>query len=91
MRLVCVLLCAMGVVLASAAAVAVSPAARLPSGAVIDLNTNVLIEPDGDHHQLSNAQVRQRLQQAEKARARQADQSTGVHAKAAVMVQEQSK
>lgn len=90
MRLVCLLLCALGVVLASTVAFAVSPAVRLPAGAVINLNTNVLIEPDGDHHQLSDAQVRQRLQQAAKARAGQADQSAGVHAKASVTVQEQS-
>lgn len=90
MRLICFLLCAIGVVLTGTVALAVSPAARLPSGAVIDLNRNVLIEPDGDHRQLSATQVRQHLQHAAEVRAQRARQSAGARVPLPSAAQEQS-
>lgn len=68
MRLFIVSVCAVVVLMASAGALAVKPAAILPSGATVDLNTGVVTTVNGQHYKLSEAQLkrlRERLAEGE--------------------------
>lgn len=59
MRLTLLAPCMVAALLASAAAFAVKPAAQLPSGALVDLNTGRVTTAGGGHYQLSATRLRQ--------------------------------
>ncbi|MDN5865042.1 MAG: hypothetical protein L0I62_07480 [Gammaproteobacteria bacterium] len=57
MRLIILSLCAGILLLASASALASRPAATLPSGATVDLNTGIVTTADGKHYKISTVEL----------------------------------